>query len=86
MSDNVKVVIKKLGRFRVNNKQVDGLADAETKTIYIDSRTNRKYHLELYIHEAMHLLNWDWPEEKIKHQSKVLANGIWKMKYRKVEL
>lgn len=80
---NVKVIKKKLTTYK--GKEVDGLADKKNNTIYIDSRTNKKYHLYLLIHEIEHILNWDWPENKVVEHSKKITNMLWKEKYRKCD-
>lgn len=80
----MNVIEKKLTTYK--GEEIDGLADKENKTIYIDSRAEKKYRLYLLIHEIEHLLNWDWPEEKVVKHSKKIANLLWKEKYRRCDI
>lgn len=75
------VINKKLGR-----EKARGQAHCDDNIIEIDSRLKRKEHLEILIHEALHLLNSSWSETKIILHSKKLATVIWKEKYRRAEI
>ena len=75
------VVTKKLGR-----EKIWGQAHLHENIIELDPRLDRKKHLEILIHEALHLLNYEWSETKVIHQSKKLANVLWKQGYRKCDL
>jgi hypothetical protein len=75
----IKVKYKKLGK-----EKVWGLADSQG-VIYLDSRLKGKKHLEILIHETMHLLYPDDSEDEIVEKSIVLTNIIWKQRYRRLE-
>jgi hypothetical protein len=75
------VVTRKLGR-----EKLWGQAHMDENIIELDPRLDRKKHLEILIHEALHLLNCEWSETRVIHQSKKLANVLWKQGYRKCDL
>jgi hypothetical protein len=75
----IKVKYQKLGK-----QKVWGLADSEG-VIYLDSRLKGKKHLEILIHESLHLLYPDAEEEEVEEKSISLCNLIWKQRYRRIE-
>lgn len=75
----IKVKYKKLGK-----EKVWGLADSQG-IIYLDSRLKGKKHLEILIHETLHLLYPDDSEDLIVEKSIELTNLIWKQRYRRLE-
>ena len=75
----IKVKYQKLGK-----QKVWGLADSEG-IIYLDSRLKGKKHLEILIHESLHLLYPDAEEDEIVNKSISLCNLIWKQRYRRIE-
>lgn len=75
----IKVKYKKLGK-----EKVWGLADSQG-IIYIDSRLKGKKHLEILIHETLHLLYPEDSEDLIVEKSITLTNLIWKQRYRRLE-
>lgn len=77
----MKVVHKKLGRERAR-----GQAHCDDNLIEIDPRLKKREHLEILIHEALHLLNPTFSETRIINDSKKLANMLWKQGYRKCDL
>jgi hypothetical protein len=76
----MKVVSKKLGR-----EKAWGSANLDDNTIEIDPRLTGRKHLEILIHEAMHLMNPEWTEKEVIRQSKKLTLLLWKQEYRKVD-
>jgi hypothetical protein len=77
----MQIVFKKLGR-----EKLWGQAHFDDNIIELDPRLDKKKHLEILIHEALHLLNCEWSETKVVRQSKRLANVLWKQGYRKCDL
>lgn len=77
----IKVTHRKLGRYNA-----DGLAWTEGQHIEIDSRLQGKAHLEIMLHEMLHVLNPKWSELKVIHQSRKMAEVLWEQRYRRVEL
>jgi hypothetical protein len=75
----IKVKYKKLGK-----EKVWGLADSQG-IIYIDSRLKGKKHLEILIHETLHLLYPEDSEDEVVERSIILTNLIWKQRYRRLE-
>ena len=75
----IKVKYKKLGK-----EKVWGLADS-SGVIYIDIRLKGKKHLEILIHETMHLLYPDETEEQVVEKSIILANLVWTQRYRRID-
>ncbi len=82
----LKVVHKKLGKIRINKLQVDGYADTDLQTAFIDERLKGYQHIYVLIHEIIHLQNPTWSEIKVEGHSKQLAEVIWNENYRKVIL
>jgi len=75
----IKVKYKKLGK-----EKVWGLADSQG-IIYLDSRLKGKKHLEILIHETLHLLYPEDSEDEIVEKSIVLTNIVWNQRYRRLE-
>lgn len=75
----IKVKYKKLGK-----EKVWGLADSEG-IIYLDTRLKGKKHLEILIHETLHLLYPEDSEDEIVKKSVSLCNIIWQQRYRRIE-
>lgn len=75
----IKVKYKKLGK-----EKVWGLADSEG-IIYLDSRLKGKKHLEILIHETLHILYPEAEEDEIVEKSISLCNLIWQQRYRRIE-
>jgi hypothetical protein len=74
----IKVVHQKLGRERA-------YGIAEDDTVYIDQRLTGKKHLEILVHESLHVL---WPEadeDEIVKKSVLLTNTLWNEHYRRVD-
>ncbi len=75
-----KVIYKKLGRNRVW-----GFADPDKQIVEIDPRAKGKKHLEILVHESLHLLLPDYTEEAIVRISVKLTNTLWREEYRRVD-
>jgi len=75
----IKIKYRKLGKERVwGIAHSDGL-------IEIDPSLKGKKHLEIIIHEILHLLWFEATEEEIVEKSIILTKLIWKENYRRVE-
>ena len=70
---------KKLGR-----EQAHGIAESDG-IIYLDPRLKGKKHLELMIHEVLHILNPADSELSIIKKSITLTKVLWKEGYRRVD-
>jgi hypothetical protein len=80
MRKKIKILHKKLGK-----DKVWGLADIDDYCIVIDERAVGKKHLEIVIHECLHLLHPSADESSITHQAISLTDVLWKLKYRRVD-
>lgn len=76
----IKVIYKKLGRHKVY-----GFANCGYNEIEIDIRVKSKKHLELIIHESMHILFPEAEEEEVESKAIILTNTIWGEHYRRVD-
>lgn len=76
----MKVEHKKLGK-----QNAWGLATIEKKIIELDERLVGKKHLEILIHEIMHIQNPEWSETMVIKKSKELTNVLWSVNYRRVD-
>ena len=75
----IKIIYKKLGR-----EQAHGIAESDGN-IYIDQRLKGKKHLEIMIHEILHILNPTDNELAIIKKSITLTKVLWKEGYRRVD-
>lgn len=75
-------------RFKITYKRfkkVWGYADLSSNSIEIDDRARGKKHLEISVHEMVHLL---WPEEtedEVVRKSVIITNTLWYEKYRRID-
>ena len=76
----MKVIYRKLGR-----EKAYGMSDYGCNTIVIDSRLQGRKHLEVTLHEALHIYFPEKSETFVKNTSRKLANVLWKMNYRRVD-
>ena len=76
----IKVVYSKLGR-----ESVWGYAHYADNTIELDERLKGKKHMEIMMHEALHLLDKNASEKKVEDISIALTNLLWKAGYRRVD-
>ena len=78
---NALVTEAKLGRYGM-----DGCIERRGKQdlITLDPRLASKRYLTVLIHEHLHRLFWEWPEEKVVKVSTDLASAIWKANYRRI--
>lgn len=75
----IKIIYKKLGR-----EQAHGIAESDGN-IYIDPRLKGKKHLEIMLHEMLHIVNPADTEICIIRKSVTLCNILWKEGYRRVD-
>ncbi len=75
----IKIVYRKLGR-----EQAYGVSSSDG-VIEIDSRLRSKKHLEVLIHEVLHILQPSDSEEEIIKKSVTLTKILWKEGYRRVD-
>ena len=74
----IEVKYKKLGR-----QKAYGIADEH---IILDTRLKGKKHLEILIHEALHIIFPELSEEEVVEKSILLTNLLWSESYRKTDL
>ena len=75
----IKIIYKKLGR-----EQAHGIAESDG-IIYLDPRLKGKKHLEICVHECLHLLYPNDTELAIIKKSITLTKVLWKEGYRRVD-
>lgn len=88
MELNTKKIGLSLKRYRIiykNLKKVWGYANTDNKTIEMDKRARGKKHLEISVHESLHLMFPYLDEEEIESKSIILTNTLWHEKYRRVD-
>lgn len=77
--EKVKQIIhRKLGK-----EQALGLAFCEDGIIHIDSRIKGQEHLEVMIHEILHIQNPKWSELKVEGHAKEIAKHLFEHGYRR---
>jgi len=74
MSENVKIIHRKLGR-----EKVWGLAHSDG-IIELDERLRGYKYLLYLIHEFMHLRHPEWSERRVRSESTKMARVIWRMR------
>ena len=75
----IKIVYRKLGK-----EQAYGMASSDG-VIEIDERLRSKKHLEVLIHEVLHILNPKDSENAIIKKSVTLTKILWKEGYRRID-
>jgi hypothetical protein len=75
----IKVKYRKLGK-----EKVWGFAHSD-ELIELDNRLKGKKHLEILIHECLHILYPQAEEDEIVKKSVTLCNTIWHERYRRIE-
>lgn len=75
----IKIVYRKLGR-----EKAHGMASSDG-IIEIDERLRSKKHLEVLIHEVLHILNPKDSEEAIIRKSVTLTKILWNEGYRRID-
>lgn len=75
----VKIIERKLRR-----EGADGQADNIHKTIEIDPRVSEERRMVVMVHEALHLADWDMPEEKVTTMAEFIGPILWKHGYRRI--
>ena len=75
----IKIIYRKLGK-----EQAYGIASSDG-IIEIDSRLKSKKHLEVLIHEVMHILNPKDTEDMIIKKSITLTKILWQEGYRRID-
>ena len=78
--NRINVIYKKLGRHKVY-----GYANLGDNEIELDVRLKNKKHLEILVHECLHILFPELEEDEIVEKSIKLVNTIWLEHYRRVE-
>jgi len=73
----IKVKYRKLGKYY-------GLAHS-TDFIEVDERIKGKKHLEILLHESLHIIFPSLDEDEIIAKSVILTNTLWHEKYRRIE-
>ena len=75
----IKIIYRKLGREKLYGlSSTDGIVE-------IDSRLKSKKHLEILIHEVLHILNPNDSEEDIVKKSITLTKLLWEQGYRRID-
>lgn len=80
--EKVKSVIHR----KIKKDVARGFAFVDIGEIHIDERLNGIEHLEILIHEILHVQNPKWSELKIIGHSKELAKILWEQKYRRCDI
>ena len=75
----IKIIYRKLGK-----EQAYGIASSNG-VIELDSRLKSKKHLEVLIHEVLHILQPEDSEEEIIEKSLTLTKILWKENYRRID-
>ena len=75
----IKIIYRKLGK-----EQAYGIASSDG-IIEIDSRLKSKKHLEVLIHELLHILNPKDTENMVIKKSVTLTKILWQEGYRRID-
>lgn len=75
----IKIKYAKLGKIKAY-----GLADSDG-AVYVDMRLKGKKHLEICLHESLHILFPELEEEDIIKYSIILCNTLWYERYRRTD-
>lgn len=80
MRKNIKVVYSDLTKH-----EVWGLAHFDKNIVELHNMLKGKKHLEILIHETLHLVNPFHTEEKIVEDAIVITNILWNQQYRRID-
>jgi len=75
----IKIIYRKLGK-----EQAYGISSSDG-VIEIDQRLKGKKHMEILIHEVLHLLNPKDDEKTIIRKSVTLTKILWAENYRRMD-
>ena len=75
----IKIIYRKLGK-----EQAYGIASSDG-IIEIDSRLKSKKHLEVLLHELLHILQPKDSEEMVIKKSVTLTKILWQEGYRRID-
>ena len=75
----IKIIYRKLGK-----EQAYGISSSDG-VIEIDQRLKGKKHMEILIHEILHLLNPKDDEKTIIRKSVTLTKILWNEGYRRID-
>ena len=75
----IKIIYKKLGK-----EKAHGISFSDGEVI-LDPRLKGKKHLEILIHEVMHILNPKDSEQAIIKKSVTLCKILWTEGYRRID-
>lgn len=66
-----------------NLKKYWGWSNNQTNIIELSNKLKGKKHLEILVHEHLHLLIIPYDEEHIKDMAKKISNLLWEQGYRR---
>jgi hypothetical protein len=75
----IKIKYAKLGR-----QKSWGLAHSDGQVV-LDSSLKGKKHLEILLHECLHILYPENSEDEVIANSVILTNTLWHEKYRRID-
>jgi hypothetical protein len=78
--EDIKVTHKNLGKERAW-----GTANLDNNKIELDHRLKGKKHLEILIHEVLHIQNPEMSETQVIKRSKQITKILWEHKYRRID-
>ena len=64
-------------------RKLDGLCDADHRTITVQPHLTGERELDVLIHEMLHACHWDLAEESITETASDLARVLFRLGYRK---
>ncbi len=76
----IKVTYEKLGK-----EQAWGIANDHKRTIRLDERLKGLKHLEVLIHEVIHIQNPDLSETEVLQKAREMAKVLWAENYRRID-
>lgn len=75
--------VKKIHHKKLGQRNAWGIAEFDE--IFIDTRVKGRKHLEIAIHETLHVVFPNMSEDTVKESAKELTRILWKMNYRRVD-
>lgn len=78
--------VNQIKHVKIKSDLARGLAWTDTGIIHIDTRLSKIEHLDILIHEILHIQNPKWSEMKVRGHAAELAKLIWEQDYQKVDL
>lgn len=75
--------VRKIHHVKLGKRQAWGIAEFDE--IFIDTRVKGRKHLEISIHETLHVVFPNMDEDTVLESAKEITRILWTLNYRRVD-